>query len=97
MPDCPKEDIEAAMYTNDTNNFLGEPIHSMLLQPAAAAKPATRIPSLDCTPSLWSAKIAISSFASNIPGRSVRKWQLVQVVSSEDPNLPLSGNKNSYK
>ena len=80
MPDCLKEDIEAAMHANDTNNFVDEPIHSMPLQPTAAAKPATCTPSLDCTPSLWSAKIAISSFASTIPGRSVRKWQLVQVV-----------------
>ena len=80
MPDCLKEDIEAVMPANDTNNFVDEPIHSMPLQPIAAAKSATRIPSLDCTPSSWNAKIAISSFASNIPDGSVCKWQLVQVV-----------------
>ena len=71
------------MHANDTNNFVDEPIHSMPLQPIAAAKSATRIPSLDCTPSSWNAKIAISSFASNIPDGSVRKRQLVQVVYGE--------------
>ena len=71
------------MYANDTNNFVDEPIHSMPLQPIAAAKSATRIPSLDCTPSSWNAKIASSSFASNIPDGSVRERQLVQVVYGE--------------
>ena len=71
------------MYANDTKNFVDEPIHSMPLQPAAAAKPSTRTLSLDWTPSLWSAKIAISSFASNIPDGSVRERQLVQVVYGE--------------
>ena len=45
MPDCPKEDIEAAMHANDDDICVDEPIHSMPLRPAAAAKPATRTPS----------------------------------------------------
>ena len=73
MPNVPKEDIEAAVHANDTNNFVDEPIHSTPLQPTAAAKPATRTLSLDCTPSSWNAKIAISFFVSNIHGESVRR------------------------
>ena len=71
------------MHANDTNNFVDKPIHSMPLQPIAVAKSATRIPSLDCTPSSRNKNIAISSFASNIPDGSVRERQLVQVVYGE--------------